>query len=1479
MFALITLFVAFSYAAVFDVHLNWQSNGNPGVSAGWTCLRFIPSSLTIVQGDQVRIVMDSGVDNVVFSPAVPPTAAGFGVSTTLDPTYGTLKYYPAGQTIMPAAPPFIQPVYSTSTDVNAQAVTSSGAIGNATASAYANGLPALTAAQAAPSGLAGNLGLIPGGYTFNFPTPGTFIGYSMNTLNVVKVKVLPTGQTAPLTGAAYDAVYTGQIGAMLGRIAGLEAQLNFTTLPTPVFNNFTKTNEWPLYVGYNDFAFGLYYNGFYPLGGAITVETYDVVKIHPAYVVPPNPAVNFAGTWVTHALSINGTTTTAAYPLMFNPYEYENGPGAPSYRVHKFARNPIGNPRNFDGTFLLSAGLFSPQSYPFGSFDITFSASGTFTINEPFQLFSTTITVSATTQRPVGYIPPAAWTREYRLFNGYGNNPSNPFYGGAYEPFVRLDVPTNNFIGTTVTASGRVETIDPSLPNARTVSNNMAAAGYDGKPYAENFVNQLHTEFSQFMIADMTNTDTSHFYGASCIPAVDPNDFWIDTNNWVYAPPGPYNTAPFPNPVGWGPANYSLKTFNPGFDDPADLVQPTRTQVNFPELDGRYCHAFDYSFSANYDGLNEIPVGSPRSAVNTQTAWIDLSNLYAPDHVAAGGLVDRTTGKLVFPTQYILPVFPSLIFGDPNGAVGGDYRINKTPGLRAMWDLLQRLHNYFVDQFAATNPEYTPYMRYQEARRMNIAVFQSHVVREYLASTVGQPLPAYLNTTYSGVNPGIESTFSHAIGRYGHTLVTNTQERLDDSLNPCVGGYIHTYQNYYNPSNWMYNGTFTWECAFRGWANTLSAKFDVGVADALRNLFFARGGTRGGYDLMVFNIQRSRQLGVPLLNVVRTSLGLPAHTWSTISSDPAVVQMLQNTYNNSIDAVEAIVGAFAEDPFEDALVGETTRAVLLAQFGRIRDGDRLWFEATDQFTTAEIEVVHGLKYATLIPVVYPSIKNTATIPKSIFFVSSRQLIPTIQGVSGTQSFYPQPPALTTGSGTLPWTTIDLAPFYRLNWALDRPADRAYFHVQVQIDSGWVGLGWSPAQLNTMKGADIAFCSFINGTGPFRCLNSYAFDVGPPTPDPVQSDANMQTHYVNISNGITSVTFSRPMSAFDAAVDKPITNNQQIIFAFNPQTYQYIYHGPTRSSSTTINFISDYKGPYTEQPQELWILIILYIWSAIGIILSLIIMVLVILKRPYFIFQTPEFCLVILFGSICCYISVILLLPTVLTDGMCFAHLWLFCMGFWFVYVGIMLKNFRVFLVFSRAQKMKVTRVTWKDLIIPMLICVFLEIIFQVCWDAIPAIRPYLSYYQNNEQRTYTVYCAGNKWMWLGAVLVRVVVLILSAILAYLSRGLKKEQNYSRETAFAIYTAMIILIVAIPIGYAIPDSPVLVVLLKGIAICLGIMMTIIITFFDPVRRIITGREARKFQSSGVSGLGSAGTSTKLSTGSAQLDSSGGTDSKL
>jgi len=173
-------------------------------------------------------------------------------------------------------------------------------------------------------------------------------------------------------------------------------------------------------------------------------------------------------------------------------------------------------------------------------------------------------------------------------------------------------------------------------------------------------------------------------------------------------------------------------------------------------------------------------------------------------------------------------------------------------------------------------------------------------------------------------------------------------------------------------------------------------------------------------------------------------------------------------------------------------------------------------------------------------------------------------------------------------------------------------------------------------------------------------------------------------------------------------------------------------------------------------------------------------------------------------------------------------------------------------------------VSFLEILSVLFICLVIEGVFQACWDGIAAVRPNLDKHIDLSARTFTIYCGGNRWMWLGSVLVRVGLLIISAIVAYLSRGLRKEQNYSKETALAIYTTAIILVVAIPIGFAVTQSPVLVVFLKGIAICLGIMATIIITFFDPVFRIFTGKDPREFKST-VSRMSGTGNSAQMSGG--------------
>jgi len=245
------------------------------------------------------------------------------------------------------------------------------------------------------------------------------------------------------------------------------------------------------------------------------------------------------------------------------------------------------------------------------------------------------------------------------------------------------------------------------------------------------------------------------------------------------------------------------------------------------------------------------------------------------------------------------------------------------------------------------------------------------------------------------------------------------------------------------------------------------------------------------------------------------------------------------------------------------------------------------------------------------------------------------------------------------------------------------------------------------------------------------------------------------------------------------------------------------------------------------------------------------MVLVLVKREYFVFLTPEFCYIVCAGSIVSYISVILLLPDNLQNGDCYAHLWAFGIGFWLVYVGIFLKNFRLFYVFAGAEKLVIRKLTYREMLIPLFLCCCLEAIFQICWDAIPAVRPNMDRSDDDENKIFVLYCGGNRWMWLGSVLVRIFILGCSSFLAYYSRKLKKETNYSREIALTIYSSFIILAIAIPIGFSINQSPLLVVLLKGISILLAYNCVIIIIYWDSLARIVLSDEPRVFVSTGVS----------------------------
>jgi dual oxidase len=114
-------------------------------------------------------------------------------------------------------------------------------------------------------------------------------------------------------------------------------------------------------------------------------------------------------------------------------------------------------------------------------------------------------------------------------------------------------------------------------------------------------------------------------------------------------------------------------------------------------------------------------------------------------------------------------------------------------------------------------------------------------------------------------------------------------------------------------------------------------------------------------DLMAINIQRGREHGLPSYNVARRHFHLPEAThFENITSNQAVADSLKSVYSNDIDKLDIWPGGLAETE-DNQGPGPLFSAVISDQFGRIRDGDRFWYENTENglFTDEEIDIINN----------------------------------------------------------------------------------------------------------------------------------------------------------------------------------------------------------------------------------------------------------------------------------------------------------------------------------------------------------------------------------------------------------------------------------------------------------------------------------------------------------------------------------------
>ena len=364
--------------------------------------------------------------------------------------------------------------------------------------------------------------------------------------------------------------------------------------------------------------------------------------------------------------------------------------------------------------------------------------------------------------------------------------------------------------------------------------------------------------------------------------------------------------------------------------DPANISVPTGD----PDFDPFFTGAVVLPFSRSEvaDGTGET---TAREQINDITAFIDASFVYGSEDSVFEALMDDT-GRVILDDDEFLPL-------DDTGQVfAGDERAGENVGLTSLQTLLAREHNRWVDRLEERNPELTGDELYAAARVRVEAEVQAITYNDFLPKLVGADAIAAYSGYDSSIDPDISTEFATAAYRFGHSMLSSSLQRLNEDGSEIDAGAISLSDAFFNPSAITENGGI--DPILRGLAAQTAQAVDTQVVEDVRSFLFGPPGA-GGLDLVSLNIQRGRDHGLPDYNSLREAVGLDRVTsFDEITSDADVAATLESVYG-SVDTIDAWVGGLAEDAVNGGVLGELFATIVIDQFTRLRDGDRLWSEA------------------------------------------------------------------------------------------------------------------------------------------------------------------------------------------------------------------------------------------------------------------------------------------------------------------------------------------------------------------------------------------------------------------------------------------------------------------------------------------------------------------------------------------------------
>ncbi|XP_022166792.1 peroxidase-like isoform X2 [Myzus persicae] len=430
---------------------------------------------------------------------------------------------------------------------------------------------------------------------------------------------------------------------------------------------------------------------------------------------------------------------------------------------------------------------------------------------------------------------------KYRTFNGSCNNLRVPTWGASNTPFLRL----LNAEYSDGIYKFRQQSNGSQLPGAREINTQLFL---NNQRLDDDELNVLLMQWGQFIAHDITllRPDTSV---ANCCAVQNLSKIPTQCQNVI--------DIPINDPV-YLNKNKTCMSFNRAVTS-ANFSCPLMPATFMAEvsqyIDGSQIYGSTDTIAA---GLRSFMNGKLRSDIvkDNQNTRVEE---FCPQ-------VNRTTSKCDSSTN------SRVCF------LAGDIRINQNLGNALLHNLFLRFHNNLASKLFYINQFWTDEILYQETRKIIGAVIQHITYDHYLPIILGETYTEYYGlftpqTMYSDrINPSTSLEFAVSSFRILHNQIPAQLNFIDNKM------YKAAFR--VNLTDWMdrpdllpMGKNVDW--LIRGLVETTGREYQASYNQLISNFLFRSNlPDITGQDLLSIDIQRGRDVGLPVYNQVRSICGI-----------------------------------------------------------------------------------------------------------------------------------------------------------------------------------------------------------------------------------------------------------------------------------------------------------------------------------------------------------------------------------------------------------------------------------------------------------------------------------------------------------------------------------------------------------------------------------------------------------------------------